>query len=118
MRFSSRNWPVVALAAALSVAFLDLQAWPPVTPTANAMGAKVIAGRASVIDGDTIEIHGQRIRLHGIDAPESGQLCRDDGGQRYRCGQKAAQLLDDKVSGQVVHCVQEDVDRYGRGVAT
>ncbi len=23
--------------------------------------------------------HGQRIRLHGIDAPESRQLCRQDG---------------------------------------
>ncbi len=28
-----------------------------------------IIGRASVIDGDTIEIHGTRIRLYGIDAP-------------------------------------------------
>ncbi|RWK72961.1 MAG: thermonuclease family protein, partial [Mesorhizobium sp.] len=28
-------------------------------------------GRASVIDGDTVEIAGKRIRFNGIDAPES-----------------------------------------------
>ena len=33
--------------------------------------ANDLAGRASVIDGDTLEIHGTRIRLWGIDAPES-----------------------------------------------
>jgi endonuclease YncB( thermonuclease family) len=32
-------------------------------------------GRASAVDGDTLEIHGTRIRLWGIDAPESSQLC-------------------------------------------
>ena len=32
-------------------------------------------GRATVIDGDTIEIRGERIRLDAIDAPESGQTC-------------------------------------------
>jgi endonuclease YncB( thermonuclease family) len=37
-----------------------------------------LAGRASVIDGDTIEVHGTRIRLWGIDAPESTQPCRGD----------------------------------------
>src|SRR5688500_17207217 len=35
--------------------------------------AETIAGRASVIDGDTIEIHGERIRILDIDAPESRQ---------------------------------------------
>ncbi len=35
-----------------------------------------LTGRASVIDGDTLEIHGTRVRIWGIDAPESSQLCR------------------------------------------
>ncbi|WP_181257259.1 hypothetical protein [Pseudaminobacter soli (ex Li et al. 2025)] len=33
--------------------------------------AEPIEGRASVIDGDTIEIAGQRICFNGIDAPEN-----------------------------------------------
>lgn len=53
-----------------------------------------IVGRASVIDGDTIEIGGTRIRFDGIDAPESRQTCRDAAGAKYRCGQQSALALD------------------------
>ena len=53
-----------------------------------------LAGRASIIDGDTLEIHGTRIRLCGIDAPESDQLCRTKSDEHYRCGQEAANDLD------------------------
>jgi endonuclease YncB( thermonuclease family) len=76
-----------------------------------------VAGTASVIDGDTIEIHGQRIRLHGIDAPESGQSCEDAAGRPYRCGQRAALALSDRIGRSTVECRQRDVDRYGRIVA-
>jgi endonuclease YncB( thermonuclease family) len=77
-----------------------------------------IVGRASVIDGDTIEIHGQRIRLHGIDAPEKGQPCFDASGKSYRCGQIAAMALDEFVGASPVTCRERDTDRYGRTVAT
>ena len=40
--------------------------------------AETIAGRASVIDGDTIEIRGERIRILDIDAPESDQRSTRD----------------------------------------
>jgi endonuclease YncB( thermonuclease family) len=38
--------------------------------------ADTIAGRASIVDADTIEIAGQRIRILDIDAPESRQSPR------------------------------------------
>jgi len=76
-----------------------------------------VVGRASVIDGDTLEIHGKRIRLLGIDAPESNQLCRDDDANQYRCGAKAANALHDFIASRPVDCVEVDRDRYGRGVA-
>ncbi|WP_454686832.1 thermonuclease family protein [Agrobacterium leguminum] len=56
--------------------------------------ATEIAGRASVVDGDTIEIAGQRIRFDGIDAPESRQVCRTASGEAYRCGRASADALD------------------------
>jgi endonuclease YncB( thermonuclease family) len=73
-----------------------------------------IIGRASVIDGDTIEIQGQRIRLHGIDTPEKGQTCEDASSQPYRCGTKAAFALADYIGQSPVTCQERDTDRYGR----
>src|SRR5690606_1343562 len=83
---------------------------PAVAPSSN------LVGRASVIDGDTIQIHGKRIRLWGIDAPEGRQLCFIEG-KAWRCGSKSANALADYLAARTVSCEKKDTDRYGRTVA-
>jgi endonuclease YncB( thermonuclease family) len=88
-------------------------------PAQQARELPPIVGRASVIDGDTIEIHGQRIRIQAIDAPESGQWC-GEGESRWRCGKASAEALDAMVAGATVTCRQDPrdpEDRYKRALA-
>lgn len=82
-----------------------------------AHAAEPIVGRGSVIDGDTLEVQGRRIRLSAIDAPESGQTCKDRDGATYRCGQRAALALADRIGSAPISCEPVDTDRYGRTVA-
>jgi endonuclease YncB( thermonuclease family) len=80
-------------------------------------GRKVAVGRASVVDGDTIEIHGERIRFNGIDAPETSQTCVDGRRQKYRCGARAAEALAEFLSRSLpTRCEFVERDRYGRFV--
>jgi endonuclease YncB( thermonuclease family) len=73
-------------------------------------------GRASVIDGDTVEIHGKRIRLFGVDAVESGQQCQKDG-KFWRCGRDSAFALADKIGQRPITCFGNEFDRYRRLIA-
>jgi len=106
--------PAFFLVAAATISHFSSETL--VAVAGNQVHAQTIAGQASVVDGDTIEIHGTRIRLFGIDAPEGGQTCNAQG-KPYRCGQKAAFALSDKMGGKTVECRPKDRDRYGRVVA-
>jgi endonuclease YncB( thermonuclease family) len=82
-------------------------------------GWPAIVGRASVVDGDTIEIGGRRIRLQAIDAPESGQRCEDADARQWRCGQWAATELERLIGDRTVTCRQDPrdpEDRYERAL--
>jgi endonuclease YncB( thermonuclease family) len=86
--------------------------------TAPAVAAEApVEGRASVIDGDTFDIQRTRIRLHGVDAPEAAQTCRDADGKDWRCGQRAALALAERLGSAPVRCEPLDRDAYGRTVA-
>lgn len=83
----------------------------------SAANAEAIAGRASVIDADTLDIHGARIRLLDIDAPESRQPCRRPDGAEWRCGQQAALALADWIGARPVTCETSKRDNYRRWLA-
>ena len=79
--------------------------------------AQTLVGRASVVDGDTLEIRGERVRLWGVDAPESAQTCLDKAGKPWPCGRRAAFALADFLGQRTVSCGVRERDRYGRAVA-
>ena len=75
-----------------------------------------VSGQARMIDGDSLEIGGTRVRLFGIDAPERGQSCREEG-KLWICGGLARVRLEERISRRTVVCEERDRDRYGRIVA-
>jgi endonuclease YncB( thermonuclease family) len=82
-----------------------------------ALAQQTVSGPARAIDGDTLAIGEERLRLLGIDAPESGQACRDAQGTPYPCGEWARTALAQMIVGQTVTCMVERQDRYRRGLA-
>ena len=75
-----------------------------------------VQGTARVVDGDSLEIAGTSIRLFGVDAPEGRQTCTRNG-RIWRCGDAAAERLEQLVGNDTIVCTQRDTDTYGRMVA-
>ena len=118
LAFMKKCYGLVSIAVAVAVyASSNQLGGAIIKPAAARSDVETIVGRASVIDGDTLAIRGRRIRLHGIDAPESGQICQDEMARPYRCGQRAALMLDRKIGRQNVYCHARGSDRYGRTIA-
>jgi len=113
--FADRQYSYEYTGAEMDAQVSNRGLWHYTVEAANE--ATLLIGQATVIDGDTIEIHGERIRLFGIDAPESGQTCKDADGDDYRCGQYAALALADFILWETVTCEPRDTDRYGSIVA-
>jgi endonuclease YncB( thermonuclease family) len=78
--------------------------------------AQTLVGTARVIDGDTLVLAGERIRLYGIDAPETGQTCRDTAGAAWDCGGFATGALAALAAAEM-RCEGVERDRYDRLVA-
>lgn len=77
----------------------------------------IVAGPATVVDGDTLRIDGRRIRLFGIDAIEGKQQCHDAKGQLWDCGRAATQAVRAFIRNSEVSCFVRYQDQYGRDVA-
>jgi endonuclease YncB( thermonuclease family) len=80
--------------------------------------AETIAGRASVIDADTIQVNGEVIRFLDIDAPEKDQLCQQaEGDVMWECGIEATFALIDWIGETDIVCETDKLDRYKRRLA-
>jgi endonuclease YncB( thermonuclease family) len=87
------------------VATLAARLGQPEAPT------QFLAGKAYVLDGDTLSISGNHIRLKGIDAPELQQNCGADA-----CGKASRQALIQLIQGRPVQCDEHGRDKYNRSL--
>ena len=77
-----------------------------------------IAGKAFVIDGDTIRVSGSTIRLAALDAPEVDQVAKHQHGYWFKQGQRVKSALIQEIGGKVVRVSVEGYDRYERVLGT
>ena len=97
---------------------LKLLILPAVLAATSAAHAETIAGRASVIDADTLQINGQLVRVLDILALEKDQICQQAVGDvTWECGVEATFALIDWIGETDVVCETDGLDRYKRHLA-
>lgn len=70
------------------------------------------------IDGDTLAVGAERLRLEGMDAPEADQVCKDETGRDWPCGEGARAALERLTSAASAVCSGSSRDRYDRLLVT
>lgn len=83
-------------------------------PAHAARAGDALAGKARIVDGDTLAIGDAHVRLYGIDAPEAGQTCKRDNGKAWSCGRAAIKALAELAEGKDVRCEHKGRDTEGR----
>ena len=76
------------------------------------------SGQVRIRDGDTLTMMGKDIRLYGIDAPEYKQICQNNAGKKWACGDVARQKLVQIIGDAEVACKAKATDKYNRIIAT
>lgn len=112
---AARGWPIDwfdLVRAGLALAAL----WALAVYLPRLRPDPTLAGRAAVIDGDSLYLQGRELRLAGIDAPELHQSC-ERGGRPYECGRVARDVLVAKLAAGGLVCRLSGTDRYGRALA-
>jgi endonuclease YncB( thermonuclease family) len=77
------------------------------------MRATRIKGRATIVDGDSLEVNGIRCCLAGIDAPKYNQFFTHRGRVQH-IGVQARKALTDLINNQPVICKVLGEDSYKR----
>ena len=88
------------------------------TATAAHAQGKTLAGRVTVVDGETLAIAGTSVRLAGIAQSADDHVCERTDDERWKCGSRALNALDEFLEESIVSCTLKDKDEQGRLVAT
>ena len=77
---------------------------------------RTLAGRAYVIDGDSIRVSRQEVRFAGLDAPEIDQVAEHQDGYWFGHGKRVKSELIREIGGKRVFVNIEGHDKFGRAL--